>query len=634
MSYQQDRIKCDIWLSLIIVSSACLLIAGITLEFILRYKIPAQIMFLGVVAISGHRIIRGGLLSLMKKRIGINLLITIAAAGAFLIGHGEEGAAVMFLFFIAESLEDYAENRTRKSIASLIKTAPEMARVKENGKEKQIEVEKVKVGSILVVRPGDKVPLDGIIISGSSSIDQAAITGESIPVFKKEGDEVFAGTINQEGYLEVKVTKPSSKTTLAKIVKLVEEAREQKSATEKFIDRFARFYTPAVILFALAVATVPILFFGLPASPWIYRALVLLVVSCPCALAISTPVSMISGITSAARHGVLIKGGGYVEEIRRAKVIAFDKTGTLTLGKPEVIEITGLNGYSPKKVLEIAASLESLSNHPIAQAIVRKAREKRIGLIAVKNFKSTAGKGIEGKIGEENYYAGNKTFFLENGLNLPEEIEKLENEGKTVILVGNTQRIFGTITLMDEIKPEAAKLMKKLKKKGIRTVMLTGDNKPVARAVARKIGIDTCYAQLLPQDKVKIIDKLLKKFKHVIMVGDGVNDAPALAKACVGIAMGAAGSDTAIETADVALMQDDLSKVNYLIDLSRKTMRVVKQNVLASILVKGSFAVLTFPGIITLWLAVAVGDMGLSLGVILNALRIGRTIKKQKISPG
>ena len=633
MSYQQDRIKCDIWLSLIIVSSACLLIAGITLEFILRYKIPAQIMFLGVVAISGHRIIRGGLLSLMKKRIGINLLITIAAAGAFLIGHGEEGAAVMFLFFIAESLEDYAENRTRKSIASLIKTAPEMARVKENGKEKQIEVEKVKVGSIVVVRPGDKVPLDGIIISGSSSIDQAAITGESIPVFKKEGDEVFAGTINQEGYLEVKVTKPSSKTTLAKIVKLVEEAREQKSATEKFIDRFARFYTPAVILFALAVATVPALFFALPAGPWIYRALVLLVVSCPCALAISTPVSMISGITSAARHGVLIKGGSYVEEIRRAKVIAFDKTGTLTLGKPEVIEITGLNGYSPKKVLEIAASLESLSNHPIAQAIVRKAREKRIGLIAVKNFKSTAGKGIEGKIGEENYYAGNKTFFLENGINLPEEIEKLENEGKTVILVGNTQRIFGTITLMDEIKPEAAKLMKKLKKKGIRTVMLTGDNKPVARAVARKIGIDTCYAQLLPQDKVKIIDKLLKKFKHVIMVGDGVNDAPALAKACVGIAMGAAGSDVAIETADVALMQDDLTKVNYLINLSRKTMRVVKQNVLASILVKGSFAVLTFPGIITLWLAVAVGDMGLSLGVILNALRIGRTVKKQKISP-
>jgi Cd2+/Zn2+-exporting ATPase len=553
--------------------------------------------------------------------------MTIAAGGAFLIGHGEEGAAVVFLFFIAESLEKYAEERTKSSVASLIELAPETARVKKGGEERKVPVHKVKVGELVVIRPGDKIPLDGIVVNGSSSVNQAPITGESVAVFKRKGDEVFAGTINEEGYLEVKVTKSSKESTLSKIVKLVEEAREKKSATEKFIDRFARFYTPAVILFALTLGIVPTLIFGLPFAPWIYRALVFLVISCPCALAISTPVSMVSGITSAARWGVLIKGGSYIEEIRKVKVVAFDKTGTLTLGKPEVIEVTGLNGYPSGEVLKIAASLESLSKHPIARAIIKRAKEEKIELVDVENFKSISGKGIKGKIGNTNYYTGSKSLFFDSGIDLPAEVEKMESEGRTVTLLGDNQRILGLISLMDEVKQDAGKLIRKLKKKGIKAVMLTGDNKKVARAVANKIGIDKYYAELLPQDKVKVVENLLTKYEHVVMVGDGVNDAPALAKAHVGIAMGAAGSDVAIEMADVALMQDDLSKVSYLIELSKKTMRVVKQNVLASILIKGSFAALTFPGLITLWLAVAVGDMGLSLAVILNALRIGRQAK-------
>jgi len=613
--------------ALIIVTSSILLIVGLIFEFVLKYKLPAQILFSSIVILSGYRIIKRGLIVLIEKRMDINFLITIAAIGAFLIGHGEEGAAVMLLFFIAESLEEYAEERTKSSIAALIKNVPKTARVKKDGKEKEVQAEKVKVGDIVVIRPGDKIPLDGIVINGSSSVNQASITGESMPVFKKEKDIVFAGTINEEGYLEIKVIKPSKESTLSKIVKLVEEARKQKSVTEKFVDRFARFYTPAVILFALTVGIVPPLIFNLPSGPWIYRALVLLVISCPCALAISTPVSLVSAITSAARQGILIKGGRYIEQIRRVKVVAFDKTGTLTLGKPEIIEVIGLNGYPSTEVLKIAASLESLSKHPIAQAIARKAKEEKIELMEVKKFRSIAGKGVKGKINSRNYYVGSKDLFWENGISLPPEIEKLESQGKTVVLTGDSQQIFGFIVLMDEIKQNAGNLMEKLRKKGIKTVMLTGDNKRAAQAVADKIGIDEYYAELLPQHKVKIIEDLLARYEHVVMVGDGVNDAPALAKARVGIAMGAVGSDVAIETADVALMKDDLFGVNYLIELSKKTMRVVKQNILASILVKGSFAVLTFPGIITLWLAVAVGDMGLSLAVILNALRIGGKTK-------
>jgi Cd2+/Zn2+-exporting ATPase len=609
---------------LIIIIAGILFGIGLYLEFLAHQYLFAQILFLAVVLISGHSLIKEGLFSVWKRRLDINFLISIAAAGAFLIGHGEEGAAVIFLFYIAEFLEDYATERARKSVASLLKLAPEMATIRKNATEVRVHVHEVKVGDILVVKPGDKIPLDGIVIKGSSSVNQAPITGESMPVPKVKGDYVFAGTINGEGYLEIKVTKKSDETILSKIVKIVEEAQKEKSKTEAFIDRFAKYYTPSVVILAFLTMTFPPLVFGLEFSEWFYRALVLLVVSCPCALAISTPVSIVSGLTSAAKNGVLIKGGSYLEEIKNVKVIVFDKTGTLTEGKPEVIDVIALNEYSEKDVLQIGASLESRSTHPLAEAIIEKAKEENVKLKDVRAFKSIAGKGLKGRIEGKRFYVGSKSFFKELGIEFPDKLlGDIEEEGKTAVLIGNEKHVIGIIALMDKIREASYSLIKELKAKGI-TIMLTGDNEKVARVIAERLKIDAYYAELLPEDKVEVINELLKKHEHIVMIGDGVNDAPALAKAHVGIAMGAIGSDVAIETSDIALMHDDLTKVNYLINLSKKTMSVVKQNVLVSILIKGSFAILAFPGIITLWLAVAVGDMGLSLAVILNALRIGR----------
>jgi len=622
ISFKDEDKKKSFWKQkgvLTIFTASIVLFTGLYLEFLTEYHLPAQILFILVVLIAGHEIIKRGILSSLKGRLNINFLITLAATGAFLIGHGEEGAAVVFLFFIAEFLEEHAAERAKKSIAALLEIAPETATVKKNGKELTISVQEVNVGDIIIVKPGDRIPLDGVVIEGKSYVNQAPITGESIPVLKEESCKVFAGTINGEGYLEIKVTKKSGETMLSKITKLVSEAQRQKSKTEAFIDKFARYYTPAVILLAALTVAIPTLA-GYSFAVWFYRGLVLLVISCPCALAISTPVSMVSAITSASKHGTLIKGGIYVEEIRNVKAMVFDKTGTLTEGRLEVTDVVAFNGKSEEDVLEIAASLESKSKHPIAQAIVRKAEERRIKIKSISKFESITGKGLKGEVNGEVFYVGNRELIGETH----SKIDELQNEGKTVVLVGTTNQLIGAIAMRDKIRRESFVLIRELKRRNIKTVMLTGDNYGVAEAIAKELEIDEFYANLLPEDKSKKIDQLLKKYEHVAMVGDGVNDAPALAKASVGIAMGAIGSDIAIETADIALMRDDLSKVNYLIDLSNKTMSVVNQNVLASILVKGSFAILTFPGIITLWLAVAVGDMGLSLAVILNALRIGR----------
>ena len=609
----------------IIVVSFILLLIGIYFEFISKQKIIAQTLFVIVVIVSGHNIIKKGFLNLARKRrFDMNFLMSIAAIGAFLIGHGEEGAAVMFLFFIAEFLENYAGERNKKSIQALLNVIPDMATMIRGSKKLKVHTHNVKKNEIIIVKPGDKIPLDGVVAKGYSAVNQASITGESIPVEKKKNDKVFAGTINETGYLEIKVTKKSNETMLAKIVKVVEEAQRKKSKTESFIDKFSKYYTPTVIAFAFLVMIIPPIFFNLSFKDWLYRGLVLLVVSCPCAMAISTPVSMVSGITSGARNGLLIKGGSYLEEIRKAKVIAFDKTGTLTVGKPEVTDVIPLNNYSKAEILGVASSLESLSKHPIAETIVNQAKKEKLKLLKVSKFESVSGKGIKGSIKGETYYIGNKNYFENLKINFPEkEVMDLEKQGKTLILIGNKNQIIGIIAVMDRIRDNAFETIKMLKDNQIKTVMLTGDNERTAKAIAKKLGIDEYYAELLPEDKVDIIEKLLEKHEHVVMIGDGVNDAPALAKAHVGIAMGAIGSDVAIETADITLMQDDLSKVNYLLKLSRKTMNVVKQNVFSSILIKGSFAVLAFPGIVTLWLAVAVGDMGLSLAVILNAIRIG-----------
>ena len=605
----------------IIISSAVLLGIGIFLENFADQHVASQALFLLVVAISGYDIIKEGIEELLEGEFSIDLLITIAAVGAFLIGHGVEGASVVFLFFIAEFLESYAGERARNSMESLLKIAPETATVKKDGMEKVFHAHEVEIGDMVVVKPGDKIPLDGIVIGGKSSVNQAPITGESMPVGKYPGETVFAGTINQEGYMEIEVTKRSSETVISRIIELVRESQKNKSKTEAFITRFARYYTPTVILAAAVVATVPPFIFGLSFNEWFYRALVLLVVSCPCALAISTPVSMVSGITSATKNGVLIKGGQFIEEMQNVKLMVFDKTGTLTEGKLEVTDVKSFNNHSQEEVLEVAASLESKSKHPLAEPILKKAKKQNLSFKDVSDFKSVTGKGITGKIDGKRFYIGKASLIDE--LEIPgSDITEFEEDGKTVVLVADDDHLIGLIGLRDKIRENAEKALQNLKNQGIKTVMLTGDNEGTAKAVSSQIGIDEYYSGLLPEDKVRIVEKLLEE-GQVGMVGDGVNDAPALAKSNVGIAMGAAGSDVAIETADVALMHDDLSKLNYMMKLSRKTMSVVKENVTVSILVKSSFAVLAVFGFVTLWMAVAFGDMGLSLAVILNALRIG-----------
>jgi Cd2+/Zn2+-exporting ATPase len=608
----------------IIGISSVILAIGLYLNFFTDQKLFAEILFLAVAVISGYEIVPNGIKKLIKGKFSISFLITIAAMGAFLIGEGAEGASVIFLFYIAEYLEDYAGQRARRSIGELIKLTPQTASVKREGKNIELHAHAVDINEIVVVKPGDKIPLDGVVVKGTSSVNQAAITGESMPATKKEGDLVFAGTINEEGYLEVKVTKRSDETVLSKIIDLVKESQKKKSKTEAFIDRFSNYYTPAVIGLAIIVATVPPFVFGLNFDTWFYRALVLLVVSCPCALAISTPVSMVSGITAGTNNGVLIKGGEYVEEMQNIKTMVFDKTGTLTEGKLEVTDVITLNNYSENEILQIAGSLESKSKHPLAEAVIRYIEKSDMDFKEVHNFESITGKGVKGLIDEKMFYIGKKSLFKDSSEFPDELIHKVENEGKTVVIVGNDEHIIGLIGLMDKIRTLSRSTIQGLKESNIKTVMLTGDNEGTVKAVSSKIGIDKYYAGLLPEDKVKIIDELLENGKHVAMVGDGVNDAPALARSNVGIAMGTAGSDVAIETADVALMHDDISKVNYLINLSKRTMSIVKQNVSVSILVKGSFAVFAVLGFVSLWMAVAFGDMGLTLAVILNALRIGR----------
>lgn len=607
---------------LIISISAILFILGICLENLLELSFPAEIIFLAVVVVSGYEIVKEALEGLLKFRFNMNLLITIAAVGAFLIGHGQEGAAVFFLFYLAEFLEEYAGQRAQNSIASLLKLSPQTAHVLREEKEVEVHVHSVQVDEKVVARPGDKIPLDGVVIKGISAVDQASITGESIPITKRVGDEVFAGTINLEGYLEIRVTRRDTETILYRIIEMVKESKNRKSQTEKFIDRFATYYTPAVILLAVIVATLPPLVLGMAFTEWFYRALVLLVVSCPCALAISTPVSMVSGITSATRKGVLIKGGEYVEEMGAIQTVVFDKTGTLTEGQLEVTDIEPVNGNHAPDLMKIAASLEVHSKHPIARAIVQKAQESNLELYKVHNFRSLTGNGLEGIIHNKNFYIGKKSLF--QGLNLPtDKIDVLEEEGKTMVLVGNQEEIMGILGLMDRVRDCSSHAVKFLKDNRIKTVMLTGDHENTAQVVASQLGLDEYHHSLLPEDKVDKIEEIVSRYGNVAMVGDGVNDAPALARANIGIAMGAAGSDVALESADIALLDDDLYKIEYLVKLSRKTMGVVRQNVVLSILIKSSFAVFAVFGLVTLWMAVGIGDMGLSLAVILNALRIG-----------
>jgi Cd2+/Zn2+-exporting ATPase len=602
------------------IISGTLLVLGLFLEFAASQDFAAFVIFIAVVAYAGRDIFRKAMRSALRGRLDMNSLMCIAAVGAFFIGHAEEGAAVIFLFFVAEYLEEYAGENAKRSMSRLLHMTPEKAKVKRPEGEVELHVHEVEKGELLAIRPGEKVPLDGTVEAGHSSVDESAITGESVPVPKTRSDEVFAGTMNEEGYLEVRTTRRSDETVLSRIIKLVDEAERKKSGTERFIDRFAAVYTPVVIGIAFATFIIPLLL-GYPWETWLYRALVLLVVSCPCALAISTPVAMVSAITSAARHGVLIKGATFIEELNRVNVIAFDKTGTLTGGKLEVAGVTGFNGHSADEVLALAASLESRSEHPIAKAVMKRAAEEFAEVREPERFMSIKGRGIEAELGGRKYYAGAPALFDDLPVKIPSGNWA---EGKTSLYVADESMVIGAIAFADRMRANAPDVIRDLRKLRIRTEMLTGDNHEVASKLAGETGVDDFFAGLLPEDKVRAIEKLKGGSGRVAMVGDGVNDAPALAIADIGIAMGHAGTDVAIETSDILLMHDDLSKIDYLVHLSRKTMRIVKQNIAAAIIIKGVLTVMAVPGMINLWVAVGVGDMGLSLAVILNALRLTR----------
>lgn len=609
----------------IIVSSGILFGAGIILEHTGFGQI-ASILFVLTAIISGYDIAKIAKNSILKRyEVSPAVLVCIAAVSAFLIGYPEEAAAVTFLYFVAEFLEDYSELRAKHSIKSLVEIAPETALVKQGTQEVQMPVEQVPLDTITIIKPGEKIPLDGIVVKGTSSIDQAAITGESIPVLKTEGDKVFSGTVNEDGFLEVIVTKESKDSVISKIVTLVKTSQQNRSKTETTVEKIAKYYTPVMIVITILVAVVPPLVFGDPFTDWIYRALSLMVISCPCAFLISTPIGMVSAITSATRKGVLIKGSSYVEEMRHIKAIIFDKTGTLTEGKLEVVDIDLLSDkYTHEDMLKIAASLETKSSHPIANAIIKEAKNRNLDILEIENFKNVAGKGIVGYIDDIQYYSANESLIEGGNFNITDKnVLKHTKEGKTVVYVGNKDEVIGIITVIDKIRDETHDVIANLKKQGIETIMLTGDNKIAAQSVANKIGIDYVYSHLLPEDKINILDTIRNKFGDVAMVGDGVNDAPALARANVGIAMGAVGSDVAIETADVALMQDDLSKLPYLFTLSNKTMSIIKENIITALSVKFLFVILAILGLITLMMAVGFGDLGLTLLVIFNSFRIG-----------
>ena len=565
-------------------------------------------------------------LSLRRLRPDMNLLMTLAVLGAVVIGEWFEATTVAFLFAVSLTLESWSVGRARRAVESLLAIAPPTVRVlREDGGQIELPASEVGIGKRFLVKPGDRIALDGVVARGSSEVNQAPITGESMPVTKGEGAEVFAGTINGNGALEVQSTKLAGDTTLAQIIRIVGEAQKQRAASEQWVERFARIYTPAVFAAALLVALVPPLGFGAAWSIWAYRALVLLVIGCPCALVISTPVSIVAALAAAAKHGVLIKGGLHVETPAGLRAIAFDKTGTVTLGKPGVVEMVPMNGHSETELLERMMSMESQSDHPLARAIVTFAKERGVDAAPVENFQAQHGKGAKAIFNGTEHWLGSHRYLEERGQETPEvhaRLESLAQTGQTVVVLGNDGHVCGFIALADTARPDARSSLKALHELGIRhIVMLTGDNRGTAEAIAREVGVDEVRAELLPPDKVEVVEALVKKFGSVAMVGDGVNDAPAMARSTLGIAMGAAGSDAAIEAADVALMSDDLSKLPWLIQHSKRALRIIRQNIGLSLSVKAVFVVLTFGGHASLWSAIA-ADMGVSLAVIFNALRL------------
>lgn len=563
--------------------------------------------------------------SARQLRPDMNLLMAVAVAGAVALGEWLEGGTVAFLFAVSLALESWSVGRARRAIEALMDLAAPVARIRKNGKEIDVPPGQVPVGTVFIVRPGEKLPLDGRVVVGESEINQAPITGESAPVEKRSGDVVFAGTINGDGALEIESTKPASDTTLARIIQMVGNAQAKRAPSVRWVETFARYYTPAVMVIAISILLIPPLLMGREWSEWVYRSLVLLVIACPCALVISTPVSIVAAIAAAARQGVLIKGGVYVEGPASLKAIALDKTGTLTEGRPRVVEVVALNGHSESELLERAAALEARSDHPLARAILEYASAKGIQPTAADEFRMIQGKGASARIAGRQFWVGSHRYLEERKQETPEvhdRLEVLSKAGRSVVVVGNEEHVCGFIALADAVRAQTRESLQALRDTGLEhIIMLTGDNRGTAEEVGRETGVDEVLAELLPEDKVTAIESLVTRYGAVAMVGDGVNDAPALGRATIGIAMGAAGSDAAIETADIALMSDDLAKLPWLIRHSRRTVAIIRQNVAFSLAVKALFVVLTFAGFSSLWAAIA-ADMGASFLVIFNGLRL------------
>ncbi|HEV8537432.1 MAG TPA: heavy metal translocating P-type ATPase [Bacteroidota bacterium] len=564
-----------------------------------------------------------------RLSMDMNVLMAVAAIGAAGIGKFGEGAAVVVLFSLSNLLERYSADRARKGIRSVMEFSPARATVVRSGKEVTEEVEYVGVGERIVIHPGERIPLDGFVTSGSSTVNQAPITGESQPVQKSLNDTVYAGSLNERGTLEVETTRPHSDTTLARIMHKIEEAQSERAPIQSIGDRFAKHYTPAVIALAVLIAVAPPILLHQDFTMWLYRALVLLVIACPCALVISTPLSVISGLTNAARHGVLIKGGRYLEAMGKIRAVAFDKTGTLTVGLPSVTDVVPLDSLTPERIIQLAAMLESKSEHPIAGAVLRRAFEQRLPYdnVTFQHFESITGRGVTAIIEGKRYFIGNHAFVEENRLcsgKVEDIILKLEREGKTVVIVTTEHAPIGVIAIADDLRSESKRVVRDLKEEGVEHVILmTGDNHQTAQTIAGLVGIDEVYSNLLPEDKMNRIGELKERYGGIAMVGDGINDAPALAASTVGMAMGATGTDAALETADIALMSDDLTKLAYLMRLSKKTLSIIRQNMAVALLAKLAFIVMGTFGIASLWLALLADD-GVTLVVILNGLRLLR----------
>lgn len=569
--------------------------------------------------------------AIKSKTLDMSVLMTVAVLGAGAIGEWAEGAAVAFLFSLSEYLERYSVSRARRAVNSLLNLTPATAFVKTSTGFEERSLVEVKSGDIVQVRAGARIPVDGVITTGSGSVNQAPITGESVPVEKNPGDIVYAGTINGEATLEIETKKEASESVLAGIVRLVEDAQGQRAPTQRFVDQFARIYTPAVFILAVLTLLVMPLFFGGDWNAWLYRSLVLIVIACPCALVISTPVSIVSGLTALAKRGVLVKGGTYLEALGKIRALAVDKTGTITVGKPRVTGVYPLNGESKNRILEIAAALDSTSDHPLAQAIILHAKSQNIVFPTAKDLTAVTGMGVRGSIKDHDYFLGNHHFVEKLGICTP-ELEKILNDlecaAQSVIVVGHAphgagdEEVLGVISVSDVIRPEAKAALAEIHRSGVKKiVMLSGDNTRTAQTIASQVGIDDAKGDLLPEGKVAAINELIKEFRVVAMIGDGINDAPAMAASTLGIAMGSVGTDTAIETADVTLMNDDLSKVAEAILMGRRTLQIIKFNIGLSIVVKFVFLGLAIFGVSSLWLAI-LADTGTTLIVIVNSLRL------------